>query len=209
MIKKTIIFIAGLGCIAAVIWLGFKTGQNSAFVIWFGIASAVVAPIGLMLVTYAFSSGNNEALQRLSRVPEIADLIEQANSEQERIRVLERERDRMEDVIRIESRRQAIIARQERLTQDGLQVLAELEAIDTELHAIDETAASSMSRAEIRNLHDRLRAKQRGAIVLQIGSRHISLDRDLILSVPGGRFLFYYLRMMQTVMARFRSQQGS
>jgi len=60
-----------LTLLAGIVYLGILSGRDAKYVVWFGIASAIVAPIGLTLFGYAFRSGERNLIQRLSKVPEI------------------------------------------------------------------------------------------------------------------------------------------
>jgi hypothetical protein len=71
------------------VWLGLKTTSDAAFVVWFGLASAILAPTGIAMIGYAITGGQREVLQRLSKVPEIDKLISEAKTQEERIRLLE------------------------------------------------------------------------------------------------------------------------
>ena len=208
-LKRILLFLAGTACLASVVWLGIKTADHTSYVVWFGLASAIIAPIGLTLLTLAFTLGKNDALKRLSAVPDIQKLIEKANTEQERIRVLQEQRNQLEDTIRLESHRQALLARKDKLQDDGVQILTDLESVDAELTAVDDSVTASPWRDDIRRLQERLKARRRGAIVLHIGSRHITLDRDLIIGLPFGRFILWYLRMIQTILGDWRKANKS
>ena len=77
--------------IGGTVYLGFQSLKDNRFVIWFGIASATAAPVGLNLFTYAFSRTDREIIQQLAKVPEIERLIQQAKTQEEKIQVLEAE----------------------------------------------------------------------------------------------------------------------
>ena len=209
IIIRVILFLAGVLCLVFVVWLGLKTADNTSYVVWFGLASAIIAPIGLTFLTLAFTLGSNDALKRLSAVPDIQKLIEKANTEQERIRVLQEQRDQLEDVIRLESHRQALLARKDKLQEEGVQILTDLESVDAELAAVDKCVAVSPWRDDISRLQERLKARQKGSIVLHFGSRHITIDRDLIIGLPFGRFILWYLRMIQTILGNLRKANKS
>ncbi|HEX4675605.1 MAG TPA: hypothetical protein VH209_09775, partial [Steroidobacteraceae bacterium] len=53
MINRLSAMLVAIGLLAGVIYLGILSGQDSKFVVWFGIASAIAAPIGLSLLAYA------------------------------------------------------------------------------------------------------------------------------------------------------------
>ncbi|MBD3866486.1 MAG: hypothetical protein IFK94_00010 [Acidobacteria bacterium] len=135
-------------------------------------------------------------------MPDIQKLIEKADSEKERIQLLKQQREQLEEVIRYESRRQVLLARREQFQEDGVQLLTDLESVDAELSAIDDSVAGSPFRDEIAQLQDRLEARREGSVVLQFGSRHLTLDRDLVLGLPFGRIILFNLRTIQSLLGK-------
>ncbi|MFY4765019.1 hypothetical protein ACOTVR_02115 [Aliarcobacter butzleri] len=85
MFFKIILILLGLLLFFIVIYLGILSSANSAYVIWFGLSSALLAPAGFTLITLAFRNNNDKLLQQLSKVPEISVLIEKAQTQEERI----------------------------------------------------------------------------------------------------------------------------
>jgi hypothetical protein len=124
--RKIISALIATGLITGTVYLGIQSGKDNRFVIWFGIASATAAPVGLNLFTYAFRRSDREIIQQLAKVPEIEKLIEQAKTEEEKIQVLEAERSRLAEIVKIESRRQAALDRIDSLEGDAVRILAEL-----------------------------------------------------------------------------------
>lgn len=202
MVKKIAVLTMGLALLALVVWLGFRASEDNTYILFFGLASAILAPLGITVISYAFSGRERETLQRLEKVPEIAKLIEQAKTQEEKIRVLEQQRDQLTQIIQLESRRQALLATKESLEARGVDILEQLDAVEAELPILEASITSSPASEHIQRLHERLQARRRGDLVIRIGSRYYSLDRDLILSVPMGRFLLGYLRMMQSLFKR-------
>jgi len=75
LIGKIISALIATGLITGTVYLGIQSGKDNRFVIWFGIAAAIAAPVGLNLFTYAFSRSDREIIQQLAKVPEIERLI--------------------------------------------------------------------------------------------------------------------------------------
>lgn len=188
----------GLLLFAAVIYLGFLASSDSRFVIWFGLAAALLAPGGIALISYAVTARSRQTLSQLSKVPEIEKLINEAESQEEKVRLLEQERERLVEAIELESRKQALDLRKDSLEKNAIDILNELEAIDTELNSLDVDIASSPARDAVRRLNERLSARQRGDVVLRLGSRYYSINRDIVLGMPMGRFLMFYLRIIES-----------
>lgn len=175
-----------LALLGGVIYLGILSGKDNKFVVWFGIASAIVAPLGLALFGYAISPSNRDLIQRLSKVPEIERLVQEAKTHEEKVRVLEAERERLAEIVRLESRRQAIRDRNESLERDAMRILEELDSLDEELKLLDEQIGESAASEEIRRLRDRLKAREEGDVILRLGSKVYRIDRDIIKATPFG-----------------------
>lgn len=172
--------------IGGTVYLGFQSVKDNRFVIRFGLASAIAAPVGLNLFTYAFRRSDREIIQQLAKVPELERLMQQAKTEEEKIQVLEAERSRLAEIVKIESRRQAALDRINSLEGDAVRILAELENLDSELILIDEQVGESAISEEIRRLRERIKAREDGDVILRLGSRVYRIDRDIIEALPFG-----------------------
>lgn len=186
-----------LALLAGVIYLGILSGQNNKYVVWFGIASAIAAPIGLSALGYALARSDSDVIQRLAKVPEIERLIAEAKTQEEKLRVLESEQARLADIIRLESRRQAARDRTESLERDGVRIIQELDALSNELRDIDASTGISIASEEIERLRERVRARENGDVVIRIGVRTYRIDRDIVKAFPFGmgNLLLAYFRL--------------
>jgi hypothetical protein len=209
LIKRLVAVVLGLILLAGVVWLGILSSRENKYVVWFGIASAIVAPIGLTLFGYAVSSRNSDLIQRLSRVPEIERLISDAKTQEEKIALLETERKRLVEIVKIESRRQAIRDRIESLENDAVRIVRELKNLDDEAATIEQAISVSPATREIQALHERVRARQAGDVVLRIGSRVYRVDRDIIKAFPFGmgNILLAYFRGLGQVSEWLRNRR--
>jgi hypothetical protein len=198
MIKRLSAMLVAFGLLAGVVYLGILSGQDSKFVVWFGIASAIAAPIGLSLLGYALRRSDSELIQRLARVPEIGRMIEDAKTQEEKIRLLERERSRLAEIIRLESRRQAVSDRIEALRQDAIRISQEFESLEKESRDLGDEIGQSAVSEEIRRLRERVRARERGDVVLTLGGRTYSVDRNIFAALPmGGDLLLAGFRLLE------------
>lgn len=186
LIRKVIAALIATALIAGTVYLGIRSGKDSYFVVWFGIASATAAPVGLALFGYAISRSSGEVIQQLAKVPEIEKLIEQAKTQEEKIQVLEAERLRLAEIVKIESRRQAALDRIDSLERDATRILAELESLDGELRLLDEQVSESAVSEEIRRLRERVKAREDGDVILRLGSKFYRIDRNIIKALPVG-----------------------
>jgi hypothetical protein len=194
MIKRILSLLLGVGLIALVVWLGLKTRNDQSLVIWFGLASAILAPTGFAAIGYSLTASNRQVLERLSKVPEIEHLITAAKTQEEKIGSLERERARLLEVVEFEARKESLSRRKGSLEQDGSRILNELEAIDAELSSLK--IISGPVTEEIRRLQARIRARQEGDLVFRIGSRHFLLKREIFIGLPYGGVVFENLKLL-------------
>lgn len=195
MIKRILSLLLGIGLIAVVVYLGLRARNEQAFVIWFGLAAAILTPIGLTAIGYSLSAGNRQVLERLSKVPEIERLISEAQSQEEKIRLLAQERSRLIEIVELEARKQSLITRKESLEQDSIRILKELEAIDEELSEVDINVESSPVTEEIRRLQDRINARREGDLIFRFGSRRFIVRRSMLFNLPFGGVLFEYYKL--------------
>src|SRR5215210_2747906 len=183
-IRRITVFAMGAILLAGVVWLGLKSTSDTTFVVWFGLASAILAPTGIAMIGYAITGGQREVLQRLSKVPEIDKLISEAKTQEERIQLLEEERSRVLEAVQLETRRQTLLTRKASLEDEGIRVLEALEAVEDELRSLEVDIEASTVKEEIQRLNERLRARQRGDIVVRLGDTYVEVSRDLVRSLP-------------------------
>ena len=172
--------------LADVVYLGILSGRDARYVVWFGIASAIAAPLGLTLFGYALSSQDRDLIQRLSKVPEIDRLISEAKTQEERIKLLEVEHARLVEVVKLESRRQAIDDRIQSLESDAVRIIRELDNLRDEAATLEIEIGDSPVSAEIESLRARVRARTEGDVILRVGSSIFRIDRDIAKALPFG-----------------------
>ncbi len=71
MLKAIFSGLIGIALLLGVCYLGYLATHNSSFVVWFGLAAAIVVPIALGLIKHSFYRSDEELIKRLSKVPEI------------------------------------------------------------------------------------------------------------------------------------------
>lgn len=199
MLKAILSGLIGIALLLGVCYLGYLATHDSSFVIWFGLAAAIVVPIALGLIKHSLYRSDEELIKRLSKVPEIEKLVQQANTVEEKLKVLEGERLRLADIVKLESRRQAILDRIESLERDAVRILDELGGLDEEIAAMDVKVGKSDAIDSIRELRERLRKRKSGDVILRLGSKVYRIDRDFLRLMPFGFgiILYYYLSLLE------------
>lgn len=200
-IKRIFSGLAATGLIGGTIFLGIQSGKDNRFVVWFGISSAVAAPLGLALFASAVNRPDSEIISGLAKVPEIEKLINQAKTQEEKIKLLEEERMNLAEIVRVESARQAALDRIDSLERDATRILDELEFLDQEVASIDQNLEKRYISSEIRRLRERVKARKDGDVILRIGRRSYRIDRDIIKATPFGlgNSLLAYFRIVEAV----------
>ena len=182
MIKRITATLIGISLLILVYYLGVKSVQDTNYVLWFGLASAIAAPIGLGLIGYSIK--RQDVLSELAKVPEIEKLTKEAKSQEEKIALLAKERANLAEIIKLESRRQALINRKELLENDGARIFEEIRLVEQEMKQLQITTEESIVTKELKMLHERIKAKEKGNIIIRIGSREFTLDRRFTYSFP-------------------------
>ncbi|WP_411875292.1 hypothetical protein [Vulcanococcus limneticus] len=203
-LRKAFSFILGIFLIGATILLGIQSGKDSRFVVWFGLASAIAAPLGLAQLASIFNRWDSEIITRLAKVPEIEKLMNEARTQEEKIQLLEDERLRLADIVRFESRRQAILDRIDSLERDATRILDELAFLDREVVIFDENVGKSPASSEIRQLRERVKARNDGDVIIRLGARSYRIDRDIVKALPFGlgNSILAYFRIAESLGSR-------
>ena len=203
-LRKAFSLIMGIFLIGATIHLGIQSGKDSRFVVWFGLASAIAAPLGLAQLASIFNRWDSEIITRLAKVPEIEKLMNEARTQEEKIQLLEEERLRLADIVRFESRRQAILDRIDSLERDATRILDELAFLDREVVLFDENVGKSPASSEIRQLRERVKARNDGDVIIRLGARSYRIDRDIVKALPFGlgNSILAYFRIAESLGSR-------
>lgn len=202
--KKTIYIAIGLLLIGIVVYLGIKTTENTSLVVWFGLASAIVVPIGLAMIGYGFRTDELKLFQELSKVPEIGQLIEKAKTQEEQISLLEHERNRLSEIIKIEARRLTLLSTKDRIEFDINKILKEYNATAEELKLIDEKIEESPAVVEMKKIQERINERTRGRIIVLklFGKELVIPERKIIGDSPLDLFLLLSLRSFEKLQMR-------
>ena len=202
MVRRVASLALGIVLVSVVVYLGFQARNDQDFVVWFGLAAAILAPTGVASIGYTFRRDDGAVLRELSRVPEIEQLIKKAKTQGEKVRLLEQERSQLLATVQQEARKTALRNQKEQLEHQASRMLAELEAVDSELKLVSNREPSSPAAEAINELQSRLRAIRKGDLVIRFGNRYFTIDRELLLSLPMGGTLLLYLRALDRILLK-------
>ncbi len=203
--KKVCASLLAIGLLVGVFYLGILSGKDNKYVVWFGIASAIAAPIALSLLGFVFAGSESEVIEQLAKVPEIENLIQKAKTHEEKIKLLEKEQSRLAEIVKLESRHYAAKDRIESLEQDAVRILQELDNLEQELVSLNKQVGQSSVSKEIKRLRERVKARESGDVFLKLGKRTYRFDRDIIKALPFGlgNLTLAYLRILEHISKRF------
>lgn len=198
MFSKIILILLGLLSFFIVLYLGIQASTDSAYVIWFGLSSALLAPAGFTLITLAFRNNNDKLLQQLSKVPEISVLIEKAQTQEEKIKALELERKSLEDAIKYETLRSVLIEKKNNYEVEAEKLLIHLDDIEHKLSKLDIEIENAEHPEIIKKLREKIRLKEQNNIVIKLFDVDIVINIEKIRATPFiGEFAVAYLKLLQ------------
>lgn len=197
-LKSIILIFIGIVLIGFDVWLYLKAqSEGGIFVLFFGIGSAIVVPVGVWLISYALGEKHREAIKKLAKVPEIGELVARAETQEQKIKVLTEEYEKLQKTIHSESERLALITRKHDLEKNAKRILKELDIIESEIESFDESI-EGVPANEVRKLRERVQAKQRGDVVIRIGRFQFIIEREQIVNTPVfGYWLYLLLKFVQ------------
>ena len=184
MLKKISLLVLGVLFIGFVVWLGVKTNNDNTLIVWFGIAAAVIAPLGFSIIGYAFTADNQKIIKRLSKVPDIQKLILQSKTEEEKIQILERQRNDLLKIIELEAKQQSLIEREKTLIEDAIRILSQLNRIYREKDEIGANINSVNLNDNIKELRDRVNAARSGDLIFKIFGMVFRINKEVLNALP-------------------------
>ncbi|MBC8753376.1 hypothetical protein H2O64_01755 [Kordia sp. YSTF-M3] len=179
--------IIGLGLIGLSVWLFFLAKEDNTYLLLFGLATAVLIPIGITLTTYGFNFKNRETtnkLSQLTKITEIDTLLNKAKSKEDQLELLKTEYQNLENNLRFNSEKIALQIRKEQLHKQAKEILKELGSIDKEIGIINSKFDDSNLPNEVQLLRERVFKKE--VAIIRIGKKEIIYKRNF--AAPIGPF---------------------
>ena len=183
--RKVLFVIIDLGLIGLDVWLYFKAESDTGvFLLLFGVGSAIAIPVGVGLINYAFGEKQRDAFKKLTKVPEIEQLISNAETQEKKIEILKQEYVKLQSTIQSESERLALTTRKEELEKNAKRILGELNIIESEIQSLDRSTVRNVPTKEVQRLRERVEAIRRGDLVIRVGHSQFVIERELIMRTP-------------------------
>jgi seryl-tRNA synthetase len=136
---KIISFLIGLLLIGVIIFSGYYTMTHTNFVIWFGVITAIISPFAFEFIISPFKSKEKEVIKKLSKVPQIEQLIKNAEDNESKIALLESQRKELDKLIAYESQKKTLEAERAIYILQGEESLEKIKEINTNLELLTKT----------------------------------------------------------------------
>lgn len=203
--------LVGVGLIASCFWLYLLAKSNDSYVLLFGLGTALLIPIGIALITYAFNFRNremNSKLAQLSKVTEINDLLKEAKTQEEQLTILKKEYENLEITLRYNSEKMALELRKDQLISQSKDIYEELLEVDKRLGVIDSETNEDQLPKEVKLLRERTIKKN--IVIIRVGSQSYSFDKKILsmyfpkilLVGPVIEILFTLLQLIENIQKR-------
>lgn len=159
--KKLLLLLIGIILIISVILLGIRSAENNMYVVPFGLACALIAPVGISCIASFFNVGNNETLKKLLKVPQIDELIQKAETQEEKIKLLEEERKQLSNIVKYETLKFAALERRKYLEDEAEKILKEYIKVEREIRQLNlEKNEERLSNKVIDELYRKLEDRE-------------------------------------------------
>ncbi len=179
MIKRFFAGLSGLLLLGGIVILGVFAYSDSFFIIWFGLATALLSSIIFVLLRYAII-GEGKAIsliKDMGKVPEMEKMILEAKTEAEGLRLLRGERERLIETVRYEVKKKALEERKNMLLKEEQAMLQEMNAINEEINSYNKVDDElSTTQKEIKEMMQRLDQRKNGETLLPIGKVYVNIN---------------------------------
>lgn len=164
--------------------------------------------ISIALAILFFQVGRSikteSTINELSKVPQIEKMVDEAKTIEDKIKVLEGEKEKILEHIEIESKRMFLIKQLENLDERLKDGLNEIDILEKELKQINESYSSSISIKEIEKIRDRIEAKKEGKLFLKIGKKEYEIATEYLILFPHflRELIIAYIRLLNKISNR-------
>jgi len=152
----------------------------------YALLLAVFSGFGFVYMQRAYAIRAEDTLSKLKDVPQIKELIHQAEGESAKIASLQQELSRLDEIIEVSSRQRYLQREFETLQEEVRKRLIRMEHVEDELDATKAPTQSSVSQATIEELGKILKLREEGYLLLKIGKRRIPLNPAMLDFSPAG-----------------------
>lgn len=191
---KILLFLVGLASVLLIVYSGYYTVDHPNFVVWFGLITALGAPLAFELILYPFNSTDKNILKNFSKVTQIEALLQQAFESEEKVKNLEKKRSDLEQLIAFESKRRTLIAQREIYVMQGKEALLKIQELNTSLNTL--LAEKQEIPVELQPLLEEMERMEATDIVYLLGNETFVLKKKYFDHLPlYGNALYNVIKM--------------
>lgn len=168
----------GLGLLGLAIWLFFLAKEDNAYILLFGLGTAVLIPVSLSLIGFGFNFRNrkvNEKLSELSKISDIQTLLDHAKTTEEQLEILKTEYQNLEKSLRFNSEKISLELRRDDIIKKSKEIITELDEINNELELLKDNLSDFEIPVEVELLRERVFKKQ--VAVIRFRNKTYSYNR--------------------------------
>ena len=136
MVRNSVKLILGMILTALVIFLAFDVEKEIGTILLV-IGTSFIAPVGMTLITDFLNRNKEKKMDDLLMVGEIDKLINNAKSEELKVKLLEEQRNNIAIIVEYETRKTTLEERKKYLKKEIINNYKELKDIDRELLKLD------------------------------------------------------------------------
>jgi len=195
---KILSFFGGLLLIGSIVYAGYYTTNHLSFVIWFGVITAILAPLAFELIFFPFKYKEKSLIKDLSKVPKIELLIKEAKDSESKVRLLEEQRKDLDKLISYESHRKTLIAEKEIYSFQAKIALENLVKIDKSLETL--TSEKQELPEHLQLLQKRIEQTGDNEVIFLFNDRNIILKKSNFEILPFyGTLIFEILKLITNI----------
>lgn len=205
-ILKIISYVLALLLLILVVILHYLVTKGKISIDVYTLGIAISIPFAILFLQFGRSIKAESTINELSKVPQIEKMIDEAKTKEEKIKVLEEEKEKLLEYIEIESKRMFLIKRLEDIDErlkDGykplIPLLNEIDILENELKQINDSYSSSISLKEIAKIRDRIEAKREGKLFLKIGKREFEINTKILGAFIDPDIIIAFSKQLNTI----------
>jgi len=201
---KLISFILGALLVGLIAYLGYYTTTHSNFVIWFGVITALLAPLSFEFLLYPFRSKDKKLIKELSKVPQIENLIQEAKDSEAKVLLLEKQQKDLDKLISYESKRRTLLAERQIWILQAEESLKAIGKLDENIELL--TSEKQNLPEHLKSLQENIKKIETEDISFTISGKNFTLKKKSFDSFPlYGKLLFEIIKLFERLFAKIEN----
>lgn len=154
----------------------------------YSLILAILVGAFFLFLQRAYSIRSEEVIEKLSLVPEIQNLVTEAEEKSKEIGNLEREREKLEHIVEISASKYYLNKRHRELENRLRSTYDELISVKKEIADLNMDIEGELTKKKIEEIEEFIGHRERGDWIIHIGKRRIVIPRELFDTYPLGGF---------------------